>query len=79
MPGFFWSGVLAAAAYGQIGDSRAARVALDQVLVQKPEFAQSAADLMGRWLDPQSVEHFMDGLRKAGLDGTSLSTSSTER
>ena len=79
VPGFFWSGVLAAAAYGQLGDSRAARVALDQVLVQKPEFAQSAADLIGRWFDAQSVEHFMDGLRKAGLDGPSLSTPSAER
>jgi TolB-like protein/Tfp pilus assembly protein PilF len=69
VPDFFWSSVLAAAAHGQLGESRAARSALDDLLAQKPEFAQSAEELIGRWFDPRSVEHFMDGLRKAGLEG----------
>ena len=68
LPGFFWSNVLAAAAHGQLGDSRAARSALDHLLAEKPEFAQSASELIGRWFDPRSAEHFMDGLRKAGLE-----------
>ena len=74
LPGFFWSNVLDAAAHGQLGDSRAARSALDRLLAEKPEFAQSAAELIGRWFDPRSAEHFMDGLRKAGLGQPSMST-----
>jgi TolB-like protein/Tfp pilus assembly protein PilF len=74
VPGIFWSNVLTAAAHGQLGDRVAARAALGDLLAQKPDFAQSAPELMGRWFDPRIVEHLTEGLRQAGLELPSAST-----
>ncbi len=73
--------VVLAAAHGQLGDLTAARNALKDLLAQKDAFAQSGGALMGKWFDSQLVGHFMEGLRKAGLDvpaatGASLETDS---
>jgi TolB-like protein/Tfp pilus assembly protein PilF len=74
-PEIFWTNLLLAAAYGQLGELTAARSALRDLLAQKEDFAQSARELLGKWFDPQLVGHFIEGLRKAGLD-TPLETSS---
>jgi TolB-like protein/Tfp pilus assembly protein PilF len=69
IPGVFWSNVVMAAAHGQLGDPHAARAALDAVLAQKPEFRESAAELISRWFDARFADHLLEGLRLAGLGG----------
>jgi len=64
----FWTYWLLAAAYGQLGETAAARKSLDDLLVQKEDFARSGRQLMEKWFEPELVEHFMDGLSKAGLE-----------
>ena len=36
------------------------------MLALKPNYAEVARELHGRWIEPDLVEHLMDGLRKAG-------------
>ena len=58
-----------AAAYGQLGELEAARTALLQLLAMKPDFAATAREELEKWFGPgELVEHFLDGLRKAGLE-----------
>jgi TolB-like protein/Tfp pilus assembly protein PilF len=66
-PEVFWGNLALAAAYGQLGELTAARKALRDLLAQKPDFGQTAPELLAKWMDPQLVEHLLDGLRKAGL------------
>ncbi len=69
MPGDFYVSAVLAAAYGQLGELEGARVALQQLLVMKPDFAATARETSEKWFGPgELVEHFLDGLRKAGLD-----------
>jgi TolB-like protein/Tfp pilus assembly protein PilF len=68
VPDLFWTHVVAAAAHAQLGETDHAAGALDDLLAQQPDFAQSGPDLIGRWLEPALADHFMDGLRKGGLD-----------
>ena len=67
-PDVFWTNMLLAAAYGQLGELTAARNALRDLLAQKEDFARSGGELLGKWFDPQMVGHLIEGLRKAGLD-----------
>ncbi len=67
-PEVFWTNMLLAAAYGQLGELAAARKALRDLLAQKEDFARSAGELLGKWFDPQLVGPLIEGLRKAGLD-----------
>ncbi|MCJ7754190.1 MAG: tetratricopeptide repeat protein, partial [Thermoanaerobaculales bacterium] len=64
----FWTNWLLAAAYGQLGELAAARKALDDLFAQKEDFAQTGRELMEKWFEPQLVDHFLDGLGKAGLE-----------
>ena len=45
-----------------------ARKALRDLLALKSDYAEVAQELHGRWIQPDLVEHLMQGLRKAGLD-----------
>ena len=38
------------------------------MLALKPNYAEVARELHGRWIQPDLVEQLMDGLRKAGLE-----------
>ena len=67
VPEIFWTNVLFAAAYGQLGELDAARTALRDLHAQKEDFAGSARESIGKWFDPALAEHLIDGLRKAGL------------
>jgi TolB-like protein len=71
-PDIFWTNVVLAAAHGQLGELPEAGKALRELLAQKEGFAESAAELLGRWMDPHLAERFLDGLRKAGLDALAL-------
>jgi hypothetical protein len=68
VPGVFWTHVLLAAAHGQLGERDAARRAVRDVLALKPDFAESGRETIEKWFDPRSTGHFVEGLRKAGLE-----------
>ena len=57
-----------AAAYGQLGENDAAGKALRELLNLRPDFAVTARKEVEKWWNPEYVEHFIDGLRKAGLE-----------
>jgi len=65
----FWTNMLLAAAHAQLGELADAQGALRDLLAQKADFAQSGQPLMEKWFGPQLVDHFMEGLGKAGLAG----------
>ncbi len=67
-PGNFYTHAVAAAAYGQLGMREEARKALQELLAIRPDFAKTAREECGRWLDLAFVEHIIEGLRKAGLE-----------
>ncbi len=68
MPGFFYAHAALAAALGQLGQRAAAHKAAQEVLAVRPDFAAVARQEYARWYEPEDIEHFMDGLRKAGLE-----------
>jgi len=68
MPGFFYAHAARAAALGQLGQREAARKAVKDVIALRPDFAAAAREEYAKWYDSEQVEHFMDGLRKAGLE-----------
>ena len=49
--------------------SQLAAKSLRELLALRPDFAAIARSEIGKWLgsDPDLVEHFVEGLRKAGL------------
>lgn len=67
MPGFWRTQLALATAYGQLGEREAARNAVRELLALKPNFAVVAREELGKWWDPELIEHLIDGLRKAGL------------
>jgi len=67
MPGFFYAHSALAAALGQLGQQEAARKAVGDLLALRPDFAATARQEYAKWYEPEQVEHFIDGLRKAGL------------
>ena len=67
MPGFFHAHALRAAALGQLGQHEAGQQAVEQLLAVRPAFATSVRRDYGIWWDEKTVEHLVDGLRKAGL------------
>ncbi len=67
-PDVFWTNIMLAAAYGELGELAAARRALRDLLAQKEDFAQSGAELLDKWLEPGVVGSLMKGLHKAGLE-----------
>ncbi|MGA2859662.1 MAG: protein kinase [Candidatus Sulfotelmatobacter sp.] len=68
MPGYLYTHAVTAAAYGQLGMREAAQKALKELLALRPDFAATAGEEIGKWLDAEFVEHVIDGLRKAGLE-----------
>jgi hypothetical protein len=57
-----------AAVYGQLGKSEAAREALRELLVLRPDFAVTGREDLGKWYPADLVEKLLDALRKAGLE-----------
>lgn len=65
MPDFYWTYLLRAAAFGQLGDP-SGEGALKRLFELKPDFC--AAGELQKWnAASEDFEHLMDGLRKAGL------------
>jgi tetratricopeptide (TPR) repeat protein len=67
MPGYFWGPATSAAALGQLGEHAQAQKALKELLVIRPDFARTARQEFGKWFDDELAEHYVEGLRKAGL------------
>jgi TolB-like protein/Tfp pilus assembly protein PilF len=53
---------------GQLGERETGARALGVLLTLRPDFASRVRAEMKKWWDPAAVEHFIDGLRKGGLD-----------
>jgi len=68
MPGFWRTHLALATAYGQLGEQEAARRAVRNLLAIRPDFAAVAREELGKWWDPELIEHLIEGLRKAGLE-----------
>ena len=66
-PKNYYTHAVLAICYAQLGQMEEARKALRDMLALKPNYAQVARELHGRWIEPDLVEQLMDGLRKAGL------------
>ncbi len=61
-----WKTAVLAAAHAQLGEVEAARATLRALPASDRDFSQSARDLLEKWLEPQLVDHVVEGLRKAG-------------
>jgi tetratricopeptide (TPR) repeat protein len=68
LPGHYGTHAVLAAAYGQLGERNAGEKALQDLLKLRPDFASTVRAQMENWWAPEYVEHFIDGLRKAGLE-----------
>jgi TolB-like protein/Tfp pilus assembly protein PilF len=60
--------LLMAAAYGQLGELAAAEKEVQHLLRFRPHAAREAREALSRWHLPETTEHLLEGLRKAGLE-----------
>ncbi len=68
-PDFHFVQVIRAATYGQLGRLDEARTAVKKLLEIYPDYAENGWREFDMWNHPQaSIEHFAEGLSKAGLD-----------
>ena len=68
LPGWFWTHMLLAAAYGQLGREKEGRDTIVKLLELYPDFPDQARGELEKWNNPNAyIEKMMDGLRKAGL------------
>jgi hypothetical protein len=75
-PDLFWMQAVLAAAQGQLGEQEPASSAVRALNRLVPGFVANPRAILGTWLQPKSVDHLLEGLRKAGLssdDGPSHS------
>src|SRR5438270_8235928 len=79
MPGYFWWPLTSAAAYGQLGDHALAQKALRELLAIRPDFATAAREEFGKWFDDELAEHYLEGIRKAGLENTDEQSSTVAK
>jgi tetratricopeptide (TPR) repeat protein len=68
LPEFSGTHEAMAAAYGQLGEREAAGRSLRELLRLKPDYATNPREKLQKFVSAELVEHWMDGLRKAGLD-----------
>jgi TolB-like protein/Flp pilus assembly protein TadD len=68
LPDFFWTPLMYAAIYAQMGRSTEAETQLAEALRQNPDLAVRPRHYLGNYIFPDEViERIMDGLHKAGL------------
>ncbi|MEO8191427.1 MAG: hypothetical protein ABI682_13885, partial [Acidobacteriota bacterium] len=68
MHGHIGAHFMMAAAYGQLGETKAAGKALGELLALKPDFPGVVRVVAANWWNPEYCERLIDGLRKAGLE-----------
>jgi TolB-like protein len=67
MPGFFYTHLLLAASYAQLGQGDAAAKSLRDLLALQPNIVAGARFVLSPWFDAGFIENVIAGLRKAGL------------
>jgi len=75
LPRYHTSFAARAAVLGQLGEIERARNELSQILALRPDYASSVRRDFSMWYPPDLVEHWIEGLRKAGLDVPEAQTS----
>ncbi len=68
MPTYFYYHATLACAFGQLGRIEEAQKSVQDLLKMYPDFPAKARAELGKWMLPENVEQFMEGLRKAGLE-----------
>jgi TolB-like protein len=68
LPSYHATHMALAAAYAQLGQPDEARRAVQELLTLRPDAARLARPALGISLDPELVEHMIEGLCKAGLE-----------
>jgi TolB-like protein/class 3 adenylate cyclase len=68
LPGHWGTQAAMAATYGQLGELGAADKALRNLLKLRPDFADTIRRDVEKWWEPEYRKHFIEGLRKAGLE-----------
>jgi adenylate cyclase len=70
LPDLFWMHAKAATAYGHLGRPDDARAAVKKLLALYPDFGEKAREELESiyWPNPEYIDRYIDGLRKAGLD-----------
>lgn len=67
LPGHWAEHAFIAAACGQLGEREAAAKAVQDLLKIRPDFAATVRTEIEKWWQAEYLEHWIDGLRKAGL------------
>jgi TolB-like protein/Tfp pilus assembly protein PilF len=68
LPGHWGMHAMRAITYAQLGERDAAGKALRDLLRLRPDVAATVRGDLAKWWEPEYVETFIDGLRKAGLE-----------
>jgi TolB-like protein/predicted Ser/Thr protein kinase len=68
LPGYQLTFAARAAVLGQLGDVKGANDQLTQLRALQPDAAITVRQELCKWHDPDLVQHWIEGLRKAGLD-----------
>ena len=68
MPGYFYHHSTLACVLGQLGRSAEAQRSVRELLKMYPDFPTQARAELGKWMQPDLVEHFIEGMRKAGME-----------
>jgi TolB-like protein/Flp pilus assembly protein TadD len=79
IPGFFATHLFMTAAYAQLGERDAAGKELRDLLRARPGIAVWVREGLRRYHDRELVEHYINGLRKAGLEITSEQSSASTK
>jgi hypothetical protein len=69
LPGHQLTCAARAPVLGQLGKCERAKEQLSQSIALRPGAAQSVSLELGKWYQPDLVEHGIEGMRKAGLEG----------
>ena len=66
--GGYWPYATLASALGNLGQTAAAREALDEALRRKPDLSRAYLEATLPVKQPGGLDPYLDGLRKAGLE-----------
>jgi TolB-like protein/Tfp pilus assembly protein PilF len=68
MPDLFYTPLIVAAAAGQLREEEIAAKAVRDLRALRPDMAVDVRENLGKWFQPEFVEHVVEGLVKAGLE-----------
>jgi adenylate cyclase len=68
LPGHWGMQAAMAACFGQLGEYDTAKKALRDLLTLRPDLSHTICNDAEKWWEPDYGKHFIEGLRKAGLE-----------